>query len=189
MRDPGLSSERLPVPREAIPPPGPTGTFAEALTTHQSLVFGLAYHMLHNAALAEELAQDVFLRLYRDFDRIEGPAHLVHWLRRTATHRCLDVLRRAGRHRQVPLDDVELAAPRALEPDPLMARTLRRLVAELPPTARAVLVLRYQEDLTPREISDLLDLPVNTVKSRLQRALTVLRRRLADLEEPSHVAT
>jgi RNA polymerase sigma-70 factor (ECF subfamily) len=165
------------------------GTFAEALTTHQSLVFSLAFHMLHNAALAEEVAQEVFLRLYRDFARIEGPMHLLRWLRRTATHRCLDVLRRSRRHRQVPLDDVELVAPRALAPDPLVARTLRRLVAELPPNARAVVVLRYQEDLDPREISDLLDLPVNTVKSRLQRALGVLRRRLAEFEEPSHVAT
>jgi RNA polymerase sigma-70 factor (ECF subfamily) len=139
--------------------------------------------MLHNVSLAEEVAQEVFLRLHRDCPRIENPAHLVHWLRRTATHRCLDLLRRsAGRH-EVVLEDAELPGPQPANVDPLLARTLRRLVAELPPAARAVVVLRYQEDLDPRDIARTLDLPVNTVKSRLHRALVVLRGRWKDLEE------
>jgi RNA polymerase sigma-70 factor (ECF subfamily) len=130
----------------------------------------------------------VFLRLYRDIDRIHEPLHLVRWLRRTTTHRCLDLLRRSAGRRQVPLEEIEqtelAAAPVAA--DPLVARDLRRLVAELPPDARAVVVLRYQEDLDPREIAQVLDLPLNTVKSRLQRALSALRARLASLEGSRH---
>jgi DNA-directed RNA polymerase specialized sigma24 family protein len=60
--------------------------FVDAVTTHQSLVFSVAYHMLHNATLAEETAQDVFFRLYQDYHRIKSTAHLIHWLRRTTTH-------------------------------------------------------------------------------------------------------
>ena len=189
MRDSGLSFERLPPAEDPGPPAGSRGTFVEALAAHQSLVFSLAYHILRNAALAEEVAQEVFLRLYRDFDHIADPTHLAHWLRRTTTHRCLDLLRRSRRRRQVALDEAEIPAPRAVERDPLMTRTLRRLVAELPANARAAVVLRYQEGLEPREIAEVLDLPVNTVKSRLQRALSLLRRRLAQIEETSHAAT
>jgi RNA polymerase sigma-70 factor (ECF subfamily) len=161
--------------------------FVDAVTTHQSLVFSVAYHMLHNTTLAEETAQDVFFRLFRDYHRIKNAAHLIHWLRRTTTHRCLDILRHSERHSQISLDDVEMHLP-STQPDhdPILGQTLRRFVAELPARARAVVVLRFQEDLEPREIAQVLDLPINTVKSRLQRALVVLRGKLASLEESPH---
>jgi RNA polymerase sigma-70 factor (ECF subfamily) len=167
---------------------GEVPVFAEAVTTHQSLVFSIAYHMLHNVSLAEETAQDVFFRLYRDYHKIQSSSHLVHWLRRTTTHRCLDALRRFEERRRIPLDEVEVVSPLSEERDPFLARTLRSLVAELPAGARIVVVLRYQEDLDPREIARVLDLPVNTVKSRLRRALTVMRDRLAALEEARHAS-
>lgn len=179
-----VSDGALPVGAEARS--AASARFVEALRSHQSLVYSLAYHFLRNAALAEETAQEVFLRLYQDLDRIGDAAHLVHWLRRTTTHRCLDVLRHSAHRRHVPLEEVEIPAPRPAEPDPLVARDVRRLVSELPPGARAVIVLRYQEDLDPREIAGILDVPLNTVKSRLQRALAVLRGRLAGIEESGH---
>jgi RNA polymerase sigma-70 factor (ECF subfamily) len=161
--------------------------FADAVTAHQSLVFSIAYHLLHNASLAEETAQDVFFRLYRDYHKITNASHLLHWLRRTTTHRCLDLLRSSEKRTQVSLDDVEIQSLPP-EQDPMLARTVRRLVADLPAVARAVVVLRYQEDMEPREIAQALDLPVNTVKSRLQRALNMLRGRLAALEESRHAS-
>ncbi len=162
-------------------------SFVDAVTTHQSLVFSIAYHLLHNESHAEEVAQDVFLRLYRDYHKIQSASHLAHWLRRTTTHRCLDILRRLKRHRRIPLDVIDIAAPSpSMEEDPILAKKIRHLVAELPANARAVVVLRYQEDLEPREIALVLDLPVNTVKSRLQRALNVLRSQLAALEVSHH---
>jgi RNA polymerase sigma-70 factor (ECF subfamily) len=189
MEDVRVISERA-LPRHGeIPASKVDRTFAAAVERHQSLVFSLAYHMLRNAALAEEVAQEVYLRLYQDFGRIDSEPHMVHWLRRTTTHRCLDVLRRSAGRRPIPLEDVEVAAPTAALYDPILTRTLRRLVAELPAAARAVVVLRYQEDLDPREIAQVLDLPVNTVKSRLQRALIVLRGRFAALEESRHAST
>lgn len=161
--------------------------FVDAVTAHQSLVFSIAYHLLRNATLAEETAQDVFLRLYQDFDKIQSASHLIHWLRRTTTHRCLDTLRHSERRTHVSLDELDIDPPSAQpDRDPIMSQTLRRLVAELPAGARAVVVLRFQEDLEPREIAQMLDLPVNTVKSRLQRALIVLRGKLASLEESPH---
>jgi RNA polymerase sigma-70 factor, ECF subfamily len=156
-------------------------SFVDAVTTHQSLVFSIAYHMLHSTPLAEEIAQDVFLRLYLDYHKIESASHLVRWLRRITTHRCIDLLRQ--RRPQVPLDEVkDSLISNSTNQDPILAQTLQRRVAELPAVARAMVVLRYQEDLEPQEIADLLDVPVNTVKSRLHRALMVLRSKLASLE-------
>jgi RNA polymerase sigma-70 factor (ECF subfamily) len=161
--------------------------FVDAVTTHQSLVFSVAYHMLHNTTLAEETAQDVFFRLYQDFHKIKSASHLIHWLRRATTHRCLDALRHSEQRSQISLDQMEIDLP-STQPgqDPILELRLRRLVAKLPASARAVVVLRFQEDLEPREIAQVLDLPVNTVKSRLQRALIVLRGKLASLEESRH---
>jgi RNA polymerase sigma-70 factor (ECF subfamily) len=187
MSEAETASDPLPAEGETSSTSMEIPAFADAVTIHQSLVFSIACHLLHNTSLAEEAAQDVFLRLYRDYHKIRSASHLVHWLRRTATHRCLDTLRRIKKHRQIPLDEIEIALPSsATDQDPILARTLRRLVAELPGIARAVVVLRYQEDLEPREIARVLDLPVNTVKSRLQRALAVLRSRLAAFEESRH---
>jgi RNA polymerase sigma-70 factor (ECF subfamily) len=139
--------------------------------------------MLQNASLAEETAQDVFLRLYADYDKIQSAEHLMHWLRRTTTHRCLDILRQPDRRLRVPLEDVleTYQEPPRMGGDPLLSRRLRRLIGELPAGARAVIVLRFQEDLEPHEIARLLELPINTVKSRLQRALTVLRAKLSSV--------
>jgi RNA polymerase sigma-70 factor, ECF subfamily len=161
--------------------------FVDALTTHQSLVYSIAYHILHNPALAEETAQDVFFRLYRDYHKIKSASHLIHWLRRTTTHRCLDILRQSERRSQVSLDEIEVPLSSAQpDQDPIMTQTIRRLVAELPAGARSIVVLRFQEDLEPKEIAEVLDLPVNTVKSRLQRALIALRGKIACLQESHH---
>jgi RNA polymerase sigma-70 factor, ECF subfamily len=162
---------------------GDAEAFATIVEQHQSMVFSLALHALRSRAAAEDLAQDVFLSLYRNLSRIESAAHAVAWLRRVASHRCIDELRRP-RHR------VELAAATAPDPpttnrsrDPFLEGRLQQLVALLPPQARLVIVLRYQEDLDPSEIAHALSIPVNTVKSHLRRSLSVLRARL--LEEGS----
>ena len=183
MNETETMSGSLTVGSETMSTPLEIPAFVEAVTNHQSLVFSIAYHMLHNPSLAEEVAQDVFFRLYRDYHRIQSASHLIHWLRRTTTHRCLDALRRSENRRLIPLDGMENVLPAASEePDPILERTLRRLVAGLPLKSRAIVVLRYQEDLEPREIARILGLPVNTVKSRLQRALTALRTALRHRE-------
>jgi RNA polymerase sigma-70 factor (ECF subfamily) len=77
------------------------------------------------------------------------------------------------------LDEAEELATEAADPDPLLQRRLARLVGQLPPAPRAVLLLRYQEDLDPTAIARALGMSINTVKSHLKRSLAVLRDRLA----------
>jgi RNA polymerase sigma-70 factor (ECF subfamily) len=141
------------------------------------MVFSLAYHLLHDRAAAEEVAQEAFLALHRSLARIASPEHAVFWLRKVAVQRSIDEGRRRARRPVVALGDrTPVAADRPA--DPLLSQTLRRLVASLPDVPRSVMVLRYQEDLDPSEIAELLDMPVSTVKSHLQRSLALLREKL-----------
>jgi RNA polymerase sigma-70 factor (ECF subfamily) len=154
---------------------GELAAFGELIRAHQDTVYALALRMLKVPEDAEELAQDVFVSAHRHLGRITSASHLRFWLRRTVCHRAIDRLRRRPTHVAVPLDSVaELPLPDASR-DPLLERRLRDLVAELPPMARAVVLLRYQEDLDPTEIARTLDMPLNTVKSHLKRSLTSLR--------------
>lgn len=143
------------------------------------MVFGLAYHFLHDRGVAEELAQEVFLELHRHFGTIESARHLVFWLRKVTSRRCIDHTRRRAFWPKFRLDEVpEPASPVRLA-DPMLSRALARLVASLPEKAKLVVILRYQEDLDPADISQVLDMPVATVKSHLQRSLAMLRDKLA----------
>lgn len=156
---------------------GDHDAFAELITTHESMVYSLVYHFFGDRSRAEELAQDVFLQLYRHLDTIESESHVLFWLRQVATRRCIDVARRT-RLKAVSLDDAAEIPAQHRVADPFLDRRLRKLVEELPETQKAVLTLRYQEDLDPSEICRIVGLPVNTVKSHLHRALQALRRKL-----------
>lgn len=159
--------------------------FAELVHTHQSMVYSLCWHFFRNRALAEEIAQDVFLQLFRSLDSIESPQHLEAWLRRTASNRCIDHYRKRGRQGEVALDGlVEPAAP-ARSTDPLMLSMLRKLVASLPDTQRMVVVLRYQEDLDATEIATTLGMPVQTVWSHLRRAIAMLQDKAGRRTSPA----
>lgn len=143
------------------------------------MVFSIAYHFLHDRALAEEIAQEIFLQLHRHLATLESPSHVLYWLRKVTSNRCIDYARRQKLAPQVSLDSAP--EPVALSPapgDPMLARRLQQLVASLPPKQRAVVVLRYQEDLEPDEIAKVLDMPVGTVKSQLQRSLAILREKV-----------
>jgi RNA polymerase sigma-70 factor (ECF subfamily) len=136
--------------------------------------------MLIDHALAEDLAQEVFLQLHHSMRALDSHRHLVFWLRQVTTRRAIDRLRQDRRARFVVLDEGLGLTAAAAEEDPLFSRHLQAMIRELAPMARAVLLLRYQEDLDPLDIADLLQMPVNTVKSHLKRSLDMLRAQLGD---------
>ena len=142
------------------------------------MVFSLAYPLLHDRAAAEEVAQEAFLALHRSLARIQSPEHAVFWLRQVTVQRAIDEGRRRARRPVVALYDHPPPAIVDARGDLLLSGMLRRLVASLPEAPRSVMVLRYQEDLDPSEIAELLEMPVSTVKSHLQRSLALLREKL-----------
>ena len=151
--------------------------FAGIVRQHEAMVFSLALHFLRNREAAEEVAQDVFLQLHGTLATLQSAEHITFWLRRVTCHRAIDYGRRR-RWPQVSLDDVAELRARASTRDPMLTRRLRRIIASLPENARMVVILRYQEDLTPIEIADVLEMPVATVKSHLQRSLARLREKI-----------
>ena len=157
---------------------GDRAYFATLVREYQSLVYSIARHILHTSAQAEEVAQDIFLDLFKNIRKIESPAHLLHWLRRTTTNRCIDHSRKASNKNEMPMPEGFHPSACTEASDALLSESLRRHVAALPEWQRAVVVLRYQEDMDLSEIADTLNIPLNTVKSRLHRAIECLREML-----------
>jgi RNA polymerase sigma-70 factor (ECF subfamily) len=151
-------------------------TFAAILRTQQSMVFSIAYHFLRDRSAAEEVAQDVFLQLHRRFDEFESDAHVAFWLRKVASNRSIDYVRK--RKATVSLDDAPPASVDGAPEDHFLNRRLQSLIGSLPEKPRMVMILRYQEDLMPEEIARVMEMPVRTVKSHLQRSLAMLREKI-----------
>lgn len=158
---------------------GDRSAFAEIVREHQAMVYSLALHFLRSPSMAEDLAQDVFLELYRNLGSIESAAHLRFWLRKVACHRSLDRVRRRKPDGMISLEDVPEPAVAAQVSDPLLEEKLWKLVATLPEKPRMAIILRYQEDMELREVAKVMELPINTVKSSIDRALELLRTKLA----------
>ena len=158
--------------------PAIAGTdFGEIVRRYQSMVFSIARHFLGDPSSAEELAQDVFLQLHSALDELESDEHIKFWLRKVTAHRCIDH-RRRRRPPQVSLEDAPEPSAPGNAGDPLLARRLRQYVASLPEKPRLVMILRYQEDMFPEDIAEVLSMPLATVKSHLQRSLAMLREKV-----------
>jgi len=161
----------------ALAKKGDQSAFADLVREHQAMVFSVARNFFRDRAVAEDIAQEVFFHLYQNLASIETPAHLKYWLRRVTSHRCIDYSRK---HKQQTVSVDEVPEPMSIFdwPDSIMQSTLRRIVATLPEKPRLVITLRYQEDLDPVDIAEILDMPVNTVKSHLRRSLIILREKV-----------
>ena len=157
---------------------GDPSAFATLVRAHQGSVFSIGLRMLNRRDAAEDLAQDVFLQLYRKLGDIESLEHLGFWLRRVAANLAIDWIRRLPYTSTQPLEEGAHVATQDAAADPLMDREMAKLLNELSPHARAVMLLRYQEDHDLSEIGAMLDMPVNTVKSHIKRSLTTLRSRM-----------
>ena len=169
--------------------------FHELVETHQSRVYSIALRMLGDTGIAEEVAQDVFLALYRDLDRMESSEHVLAWLRRVTVHRAMDAHRRRASRPDFAAEEFHdertvFSAPSAGFPsaDAAIGQTrVEQLVASLPAIQKAIVLLRYQEDMLPGEIAAALSMPLGTVKSHLQRALKLLRTKAErQMKEVSH---
>jgi RNA polymerase sigma-70 factor (ECF subfamily) len=151
--------------------------FESVVREHQRMVYSIACNFFHNDAIAEELAQDVFLQLFEHHRTVQPGTHCVAWLRRSTVHRCIDAMRRPSFQREMQVDSLPDISADVPETDPLLQEGLRRLIASLPETPRTVLVLRYSEDMDVEEIGRTLQMPASTVRSHLQRGTAMIREK------------
>jgi RNA polymerase sigma-70 factor (ECF subfamily) len=164
---------------------GEQSAFGAIVREYQRMVYSMAYHFFHNPALAEDLAQDVFLRLFQNLSAIKSSAHLMLWLRQVTSRRCIDQARRGLAEPTLSVEEGPEPTVGSEPSDPFLGKRLRRAVASLPEDSRLVIILRYQEELELAEIAEILEIPINTVKSRLQRSLAALRKKLSPAVEMS----
>ena len=137
---------------------------------HWPRAFRAAYLVVHDAAGAEDIAQEAFLAAVRNLDRFDRRRPFGPWLHRIVVNRAIDWTRARQLRGEVEL--VEAAAP---EPQRPLDDSLLEALAALPPDHRAVIVLRHLLGYTPGEIAELLGLPRGTVNSRLRRGLDSLQ--------------
>src|SRR5215207_6466723 len=137
---------------------------------HWPRAYRAAYLVVHDAAAAEDIAQEAFLAAVRALDRFDRRRPFAPWMHRIVVNRAIDVARARALRCEVsaPERAAEAAAPAAGEQ---LSDELLDALRELSPEHRAVVVLRYLLDCTPGEIARALELPRGTVNSRLRRAL------------------
>ena len=152
--------------------------FREAVELYGDMVFRLAYSYLKNRADAEDVMQEVLLKLYAETKDFESPDHEKRWLIRVAVNQCRKLLRSPWRRRTGPLDEAEEAA--AFD-QPAQSELFRQVMA-LPPKYRAAVYLYYYEGYSVKETAALLGAKASTVQTWLMRARGQLQIKLKEAE-------
>lgn len=175
---------------------GGVDAFAELVRRYREPIYGLALHLTGDVEEARDLAQQSFVRAWCALPRFRRGARFSSWLYTIAVNLCRSWLRKQ-KHRPVSIegtfpdaelitsDDAVTAAPQVICDRAELRRRVLAAVNDLPTKYRVVVVLRHLNDLSYKQIAELLKLPVSTVEHRLRTAREMLRRRLGpelDLE-------
>jgi RNA polymerase sigma-70 factor (ECF subfamily) len=165
---------------------------------HWRKVFNIAYKFVGKHDAAEDLTQDVFLKIFRSLKTFDRRANFQTWLFSVSRNLCIDHYRAVRKERETVSRDVETGdlSPVSLEASPhatLETRDrvdlLRAALHRLPPSLRSAVMMRDIKELTYQEIADRLQLPQGTVKSRINRGRTELARQIQTLREEQEART
>jgi len=178
--DPGMLMPDTPSARRAAR----DADFTAYLQARQASVLRTAYLLSGDRHTAEDLVQTAFAKLYLAWDRVRDQGSIDGYLRRILVNEHNSLWRRPWKKREHATDEVPEPTPALDEYDDGRSAALWELVQSLPKKARAVLVLRYYEELSEAETAEILGVSVGTVKSQTSRALAALRERT-----PAHLNT
>lgn len=173
---------------------GDQSAFEEIVSFYQNKVFQICYRMLGNSHEAEDAAQETFVRAYMNIHSFDEKRKFSTWLYRIATNLSIDRIRKKkpdcfldaeikgsdgltmysqmSTDQRLPEEEVE-----SME----LQDYIQKQILSLPPKYRSVIVLRYIDELSLQEISEVLDMPIGTVKTRIHRGREALRKKLRDL--------
>ncbi len=168
--------------------------FRELVDEHRDRVFNITYRMLGNRAEAEDVAQEVFIAVFKTIDSFREESKFSTWLYRVTVNHCKNRIKYLARRHDRDKDELDETSQqtngavtglpvRAAQPDKALAsaqmeKLLQAAIAELDDEQRTVVILRDVEDLSIEEICEITSLPDGTVKSRLHRARLVLRKKM-----------
>ena len=173
---------------------GDHNAFGEIVEIYKDRIYQLCYRMLGNAHEAEDIAQEAFIRAYVNIERYNINRKFSTWLYRIATNLCIDRIRKKKPDYFL---DAEVAGTdglnlysqvksKEMSPDEKVAKMelqeiIQMEILKLPEKYRSVILLKYIEELSLKEISEVLDLPIGTVKTRIHRGREALRKQLRNI--------
>jgi RNA polymerase sigma-70 factor (ECF subfamily) len=168
--------------------------FRELINDHRDRVFNITYRMLGNRAEAEDVAQEVFITVFKTIESFREESKFSTWLYRVTVNHCKNRIKYLARRHDRDKDELDETSQQAngavngapvrlAQPDKALAsaqmeKLLQQAIADLDDDQRAVVILRDVEDLSIEEICEITGLPDGTVKSRLHRARLVLRKKM-----------
>lgn len=170
---------------------GDQAAYSDVVQFYQERIYQHCYRMLGNKHEAEDLAQEAFIRAYVNIDSFDERRKFSTWLYRIATNLTIDRIRKRKPDYYL---DAEIKGTEGLtmysqlsstNPLPLeevenleLNHYIHQQISELPPKYRSIIILRYLEEFSLQEISDILDIPIGTVKTRIHRGREALRKKL-----------
>ena len=171
---------------------GDVGAFDELIRVYEKRVFNCAYHISGNYHDACDISQEALIRVFNSIQTFRGDANFLTWVYRIVTNVYLDERKKSKGHRQTSLDEyIELdenSVTRQIEddsptPDQIVetkqrAKVVQDAINSLPDYQRVILTLYQFQNRSYEEIADMLNLPIGTVKSRLNRAKLALAEKL-----------
>ncbi len=170
--------------------------FERAVARHKNSVFSLAYYLVGNRPEAEDVTQEVLLKLWRNFEMLPSEA-IAPWLHRVTRNASIDLLRKRTLARRFVMDDaseerresmIERVATTDADPESRaesadFVTRVRTALHDLPEPYRTSMILREIQELSYREIGESLELPTNTIKTHVHRGRRMLRERLVEKEK------
>lgn len=168
---------------------GDMDAFAKLVERHQTLVLGTVARMLGSNSDVEDVAQQVFIRVWKSAGRYVARAKFTTWLLKITRNLVFNEMRRSKRRalvplqfdpdsEELPLPDEQVSTPDAAALETELQKAIDDAIAQLPETQRLAVILRRYEEMSYDQIAEVLDLSVPAVKSVLFRARTELRERL-----------
>lgn len=171
---------------------GDQEAFSELVELYKDKVYQVAYRMLGNVHEAQDIAQETFIRAFVNLDSFDIDRKFSTWIFRIATNLSIDRLRKKkpnfhledkvtgtedlNYYSQIPVDE-KLPEEEVVQFE--MQEWIQKEIMMLPPKYRSAIILRYMEDLSLKEIGEILNLPIGTVKTRIHRGREALRKRLS----------
>ena len=162
---------------------GNRNLFSELVMRYKNLVYSVILRMVNDREEANDLAQDVFIKVYKNLDKYYPDYKFSTWVIRIATNHVIDY-RRKKKQETVPIEDVEFSLSTAESPESVYIRKeskkeLKKIVGDLPDMYKIPIILFHEQGLSYQEISDIINEPLSKVKNRIFRGRRMLKNQIS----------
>lgn len=166
---------------------GRSEAFRELVARYKKAVYSLCYRMAHNHEEAEDLSQEVFIKVYQNLDKYDQSYKLSTWILKIATNTTIDYLRKKKLD-TIPLEeDIEskqdIASAESIFFHQANKKVIEEMIQGLPEEYRLLIILYHQQGLSYKEIAEACNIPMSKVKNRLHRARNILKDELRTIKE------